>query len=84
MERATRDYSVHPIHVRRKRGLSNLVSSASKFLFGTATEGDGQDLRKHYINLLCYALTEKNNASPSNSRRKIPESHKKVDVSDKL
>ncbi len=55
VDRASRDYTIHPIHSRKKRGLLNIVGSASSFLFGTATEDEVQDLRKHHNDLLSYA-----------------------------
>ncbi|XP_050733886.1 uncharacterized protein LOC127007225 [Eriocheir sinensis] len=49
------DYSFHSVHSRVKRGLLNIVGSASKFLFGTATDEDVRDLRDHYAHVLSFA-----------------------------
>ncbi|XP_050708796.1 uncharacterized protein LOC126993672 [Eriocheir sinensis] len=50
-----KDYSFHSVHSRVKRGLLNIVGSASKFLFGTATDEDVRDLRDHYNRVLSFA-----------------------------
>ncbi len=55
VEKAYRDYSLHPVHAKEKRGLLNIVGKTSKFLFGTATDDDVRDLREHYNQLLSYA-----------------------------
>ncbi|XP_050724426.1 uncharacterized protein LOC127002476 isoform X1 [Eriocheir sinensis] len=49
------DYSFLSVHSRVKRGLLNIVGSASKFLFGTATDEDVRDLRDHYAHVLSFA-----------------------------
>ncbi len=55
MERANTDYSLHPVHSRIKRGLLSIVRSASKLLFGTATEDDVRDLRERYNHVFSFA-----------------------------
>ena len=45
---STANYSLHPHHIRSRRGLINVLGEASKFLFGTATDNDVKDLRSHY------------------------------------
>ncbi len=50
VERANTDYSLHPVHARTKKGLLNIVGSASKLFFGTATDDDVRDLRERYYN----------------------------------
>ncbi len=55
VEQATTGYNLHSIHARSKRGLLNIIGSASKYLFGTATEDDIRDLREHYNHVLSYA-----------------------------
>ncbi len=55
VEQATTDYNLHPIHARSKKGFLDIVGSASKYLFGTATEDDIRDLREHYNHVLSYA-----------------------------
>lgn len=59
VKQATRDFSIHPIHARRKRSLLNLVGSASNFLFGTATEDEVQDVLEHYNKLIISAAQNK-------------------------
>lgn len=39
----------------QKKGLLNIVGSASKFLFGIATEDNVRDLREHYNHVLSFA-----------------------------
>lgn len=92
VEMTTRDFSVHPSHARRKRGLLNLLGSVSNFLFGTATEDEVQDLRQHYNKLLTSADQNrrvvnpncKKNQSSSKSSRKAHGSYQQVDFSDNL
>ncbi len=55
IEQEHKDITIHPIHSRSKRGLLNIVGSASKFLFGTAKEDDVQDLKDHYNRVLTVA-----------------------------
>ncbi len=49
------DYWLHPIHSRVKRGILNIFGTASKYLFGTATEDGIHDLKEHCNHVLCYA-----------------------------
>ena len=55
IEKLDIDYSLHPVHARKKRGLLDFVGKTSKYLFGTATNDDIRDLREHYNRLLSYA-----------------------------
>ncbi len=66
-----KDITLHPVHSRSKRGLLNIVGSASKFLFGTATEDDVQDLKDHYNRVLTVA---------SQNHRMVTLAFKKINI----
>ncbi len=71
VERANTDYSLHPVHARTKRGLLNIVGSASKFLFGIATDDDVRDLRERYNRVFSFA---------AHNRRVINLNYKKIAI----
>ncbi|XP_050707018.1 uncharacterized protein LOC126992355 isoform X2 [Eriocheir sinensis] len=72
------DYSFHSVHSRVKRGLLNIVGSASKFLFGTATDEDVRDLRDHYAHVLSFAA--RNRRVINANCRKLAQLHTNIAV----
>ncbi|XP_050693832.1 uncharacterized protein LOC126984255 isoform X1 [Eriocheir sinensis] len=71
------DYSFHSVHSRVKRGLLNIVGSASKFLFGTATDEDVRDLRDHYAHVLSFAA--RNRRVINANCRKLAQLHTNIE-----
>ncbi len=69
VEQADKNFTLHPIHLKSKRGLLDVVGKASKFLFGTATEDDIHDLREHYNHIFSFA---------AKNRRVINLNYKKI------
>ncbi|XP_050710223.1 uncharacterized protein LOC126994997 [Eriocheir sinensis] len=71
------DYSFHSVHSRVKRGLLNIVGSASKFLLGTATDEDVRDLRDHYAHVLSFAA--RNRRVINANCRKLAQLHTNIE-----
>ncbi len=86
IDQGNTDYSLHPLHSRVKRGLLNIFRSASKYLFGTASEDDIHDLKEHYNHVLSYAAHNRRVINLNYRKTGILQSHmnKLLEATNKL